>query len=390
MRVLFPYPREFGFFPDIYEYVTLLREFGIDAFYVGKMDAMQKEIPSYAFHTSERDMNNQDFVRFASEIVDKIDPDLVHVFHFRSSGLLPFRNRHHPHTKWLMDVRTVHVLNRNHSIDPFFPLKDRITWLETQAYDRILALTPEIKKRMWPSLKPVQIVPLGASWERFNPPNQDVLRRITRARLGISDDAPVILYAGSLSPTRKLCRVIDAFARVLTQHPETRLVVVGGEVGKAPDEDAFIRVLKHQAGELGINKNVLFVGRRPYPDMSPFYTMADIGISYMPLGTPHQYQPPTKVIEYMMAGVLVVSNQTPAIRALIADEINGLLCGDEVEQLADGLSKALTLLFPQNRQHLQEIKAAARNSMRNRDWRIIVRDHLIPLYNCLCDPTKRA
>jgi glycosyltransferase involved in cell wall biosynthesis len=391
MKVLFPYPRQFGFFPDIYEYVTLLRGIGVNAFYVGKQDARQElDSPEYSFHASAPNLNTRDFVRFVSEKVAEVKPDIVHVFHFRGSGLLPLASRTCPEVNWVMDVRTIHVHNSRHTQDPFFLLKDRITWLETQVYDHILALTEKIKRRMWPSLRPVEIIPLGASWEKFNPGNTSTLRQNTRRHLAIPDGAPLFLYAGSLSPTRKPYKVIGAFARALQQSPEARLVVVGGQMGVPPEADAFVQALQHQAEELGITDSVVFTGRIPYPDVPPFYAMADIGLSFMPLGTPHQHQPPTKLIEYMMAGLLAVTNRTPANCELVTDGINGLLCGEEVEQIAEGLHRALLLLRPENKQRFKGLVAAARNSVRARDWRTIVRDRLIPLYTHLGNPSEGA
>jgi 1,2-diacylglycerol 3-alpha-glucosyltransferase len=391
VNILFPYPRQFGFNTIAYEYVTALRESGLQVSYVGQRDAEQ-DITSadQSFHTHGPDTNNLDFARFASKRIAEVKPDIVHVFHFRGSGLLALANGALSDVKWVMDVRTLHVQNKKYRQDPFFPLKDRITWLEAQAYDHILVGTEKIKRRMLPSRRPVEIVPIGASWERLNMENCSALRNRTRSQFDIPQGAPVILYTGSLSPARKLHRVVAAFSRILRQFPEARLVMVGGQMGVSPEADGFVQVLKRQADELGITGNISFTGRIPYPDVAPFYAMSDIGVFHVPLRTPYRYQPALKAIEYMMAGLVAVCSRTPAISELVIDGTNGLLCGDKVEQISDGLCRALELLRPENRQRLQRLIAVARSSVRELDWRVIVRDRIIPLYAHLDSLGKSA
>jgi glycosyltransferase involved in cell wall biosynthesis len=112
--------------------------------------------------------------------------------------------------------------------------------------------------------------------------------------------------------------------------------------------------------------------------------MADIGVSYMPLGTPHQYQPPTKLIEYMMAGLVAVSNKVPAIAELVEDNVNGILFGETEEEIASGLQRSLDLLNPNNQDSYSLLTENSQAAVRNRDWQQIVDRRLIPQYKRLC------
>ena len=100
----------------------------------------------------------------------------------------------------------------------------------------------------------------------------------------------------------------------------------------------------------------------------------------MPLGTPHQFQPPTKLIEYMMAGMVAINNKIPAVDGFLIDNVNGILFGESEEEIADGLRRSLDLLAPGNAKPYKELIANAQKAVRDRDWQQIVDQHLIPVY----------
>ena len=382
MRILFPYPREFGYFPDLYEYVTLLRARGLDAFYVGIQQDQALDLPSYIIRHPDKDVQRQEFVRFAAEQIAAIQPDIVHTFHFRGCGALPLLARRSA-KKWLVDVRTIHVETRDLKISSDFWLRDRLTWLETQTYDYILALTNTIHKKLRPSIRPVEIVPLGASFTKLNSTARSCLRAKLRNELAVSLDDPVILYAGSLSPTRHLDRIISGFAGALDSFPMAKLLIVGGSLKHGLATDPLIASLLDLTRRLGISRSVLFTGRVPYSDMPMYMAGSDIGISYMPLGTPHQYQPPTKLIEYMMAGIVAAGNRIPANEGIIEDNLSGIIFGDLEAEIAEGMRRALTLLSPEYQDLRLNLTANARNAVRDRDWQRIVDERLIPIYEKL-------
>ena len=385
MRVLFPYPREFGYFPDIYEYVTLLRERNIEAYYVGIQNSRDgSNNPPYAIHLAEGGVSKIDFINFVSEQIVQIKPDIVHTYHFRGCGILPLKARKSAQ-KWIVDVRTIHVETQGLKIKSDFWIRDRLTWLETQTYNYIFALTDLIRKKLSPSLRPVEIVPLGANAHRLNPVNKEMIRAETREKLNIPIDAPVILYAGSLSPTRHLDKVIKAFALVNGIFPNVKLLIVGGEPGQNPAVDSSLIPLRQLTEQLSISESVLFTGRVPYSGIPGFLATADIGISYMPCGTPHQYQPPTKLIEYMMAGMVAASNDIPAVRGIVEDNVDGILFGESEEEIAHGLRRSLEFLNPQNLDAYFNLTTNAAKAVLDRDWNQIVDKRLIPRYEKLCE-----
>lgn len=147
--------------------------------------------------------------------------------------------------------------------------------------------------------------------------------------------------------------------------------------------DPSIVPLRQQAETLGIASRVLFTGRVPYWEVPDYFAAADIGVSFMPVDTPHQFQPPTKLIEYMMAGLIATSNDIPAIDGLIEDGVQGILFGDDESEITVGLSRALSLLQLERTAERQQLIANASERVRERDWQQIVDTYLIPTYEQL-------
>lgn len=367
MQVVFSYPQEFGLFPDIYEYVTILQRKGVDARYIG---------------WSLKGGTGSSFVKSVANHIRVIRPDIVHVFHFRGSGLLPLLVRD-KRIRWVIDVRTVHVQNRRLQTDVFFGLKDRLTWLETQMYDHIFVLTPYLKRKFQPSLRPMTIVPLGGSWARFDPSNRDSIRNQVRRELGVPEDAVVLLYSGSLSPTRRVDIIVEAFSRAcrLWSRNDVRLIVAGGVRSDAEMSREVIDQLRRLAEEKGVGGKVVFTGYRPYEEACQFYHAADIGISYLPCQSGYAYQPPTKIIEYMMAGLLVVSNRTPGVEEVVEGARGAVLCGDSADELALGIVRALEI--KQEKQLFRELVEDAQDRVRWRDWSLIIERYVLPIYEKL-------
>lgn len=367
MRVIFIYPQEFGLFPDIYEYVTILQRKGIDVEYIG---------------WSLKGETQRSFVISVANHIRSLKPDIVHVFHFRGSGLLPLLVRVKG-IKWIVDIRTVHVQNSRYQVDRLFCLKDRITWLESQMYDHICVITPYLKSKFQPSLRPVTIVPLGGSWERFNPKNRDSIRKKVRRELDIPEEAVVLLYSGSLSPTRRVDVIVDAFAKAhgLCGKCDLRLVIAGGVRGNSEMSRSVIEELRNLAEVKGIGRKIVFTWFWPYVEACRFYYAADIGISYLPPQSTYVHQPPTKIIEYMMAGLLVVSNKTPGVEKVVEGAASAILCGDSTEELAHGIVRALEIR--QEKELFTWSVDEARGKVRWRDWSLIIEKYIIPIYEKL-------
>lgn len=379
MKVTFLFPGQFGLFPDVYEYCVLLKDAGIEVAYVGRSDRRKgwetHESGVVLLHLDRNALGSRRaMVQKMAACVDEIRPDIAHVFCFRGCGLLPLLSRNR-HTRWIVDVRSLHVEDRSGRVSRRRSVKNRLTWLESQTYDYIIALTKTIEAMLQPSLRPIASLPLGASARRLNPANRSELRAAVREAFGVGDATPVILYAGSVSPSRGLHRVVEAFSLVAGSCPESRFFLVGGN-----DNKDFLEDLITCAKELGVRESMTFTRRVPYDQVHKFFCASDIGVSYVPLNTPYELQPPTKLIEYMMCDNMVpVCNDAPASVELATDMHNAVVCKSSVEGIAEGLRRALDIL--RRDVDFTRLRQNARQAVRDLDWSTIVNTRLLPLYD---------
>ncbi|MGQ4415503.1 glycosyltransferase, partial [Streptomyces sp. SAS_269] len=171
-----------------------------------------------------------------------------------------------------------------------------------------VAVSPTVAERLnrWGVPRPrIAVVPNGIDLDgfRFDP----VRRRLTRARLGLPDDAFVIGGIGRLVPGKQFDVLIRALARL---PGDCRLLLVGG----GPEEAA----LRRAAEETGVAGRVLFTGERPYaPDGSPGPELPALTSAMDVLAAPSPEEAfGLVVVEALAAGLPVRYASCPAIEDL--------------------------------------------------------------------------
>ncbi len=127
------------------------------------------------------------------------------------------------------------------------------------------------------------------------------------------DDLPLILlHVGRLSYEKRIDVVIRAFARLLTSHPQARLVIVG----EGPEKSR----LHSLVDVLGISKSVDFEGFVPHDQLPFFYTRANIFVTASTIETQGLV-----ALEAMACGLPIVSVNAMALPDLVKHEVNGYL-----------------------------------------------------------------
>ena len=378
IKGLLLYPQPYGFHAPSFAYIKNLRDLGIDMHYGGRTAESSLDAPDYVHHLFGK-ASGIDYARYAAQLVDGLQPDFVHVFHYRGAGLTRLLSKARQ-VKWLMEVRTVHVQTKHEELSRFSRLKDRLTWLETLGYDQVIANTQTIRQRMSPSRRPITLVPTGASWEHFNAPAVCDLRDQVRCQLALPKDAAVLIHAGTLSKSRSLERLLGGFAEAVRSHPQAHLIMIGGNSVVQQGDDPAIQRWRLEAKELGIEDHVHFLGRLPFVEIPSYYAAADIGISYVPPGTAYETQWPTKLIEIMMAGLIPVTNVTAGARDVYQDDDAVIACDSDVGAVAAAIQRAIDLLAPEQAAQRLTLIAKARSRSKELDWKTIITDHLLPVY----------
>ena len=131
---------------------------------------------------------------------------------------------------------------------------------------------------------------------RPDPPGVDE-RQAARARLGIADSTCVFLYVGAVGVANGLDLVVDAFAR-LDPAVDVRILVVGDGSARAG--------LEGRVAELGLDR-VTLLGAVPRAEVRDFLAAADVGLHALRKDPLFASALPTKVLEYLGAGLPFVT-----------------------------------------------------------------------------------
>ena len=135
-------------------------------------------------------------------------------------------------------------------------------------------------------------------------------RAALRRRHGWSEQDRIIVSVGRLSPEKGYEDLLHAFARVITQMPQARLVLVGDGV-----ERASLETLRTRAG---LNGQVTFTGRQG--DITSWLGAADLYVQ------PSRREGlPLAVLEAMAAGLPVIATRVGDLSQLITDGQEGYL-----------------------------------------------------------------
>ncbi|MDJ0663507.1 MAG: glycosyltransferase [Acidimicrobiia bacterium] len=130
-----------------------------------------------------------------------------------------------------------------------------------------------------------------------------------RGELDIPDDAPILLYQGSIQENRGIEPAIDA----VTLLPKAVLVVVGYGYHR-PKLEADVR-------KRGLTDRVKFFGPIPNDELLAWTAAADIGLCNIVNSSLSYYTSlPNKLFEYIIAGIAVIGSDSPEIGRIVQEE----------------------------------------------------------------------
>jgi hypothetical protein len=147
---------------------------------------------------------------------------------------------------------------------------------------------------------------------RFGDEPDPALRRA----LGL-EGMTVLGFAGSFYGYEGLDLLIEALPRLLPQHPQLKLLLVGG----GPQEER----LKAQAAAAGLQERVVFAGRVPHAEVQRYYALIDV-LAYprMPIRLT-ELVTPLKPLEAMAQGRVFVASDVGGHRELVRHGETGFL-----------------------------------------------------------------
>ena len=162
---------------------------------------------------------------------------------------------------------------------------------------------------------------------RFDPARAVSHRAEIRARLGIPDDARVVIYLGLLAEYQGTSLLIDAARELLPRRPDLWFVIAG-----YPGIEHYAQ----KAANLEGSERVLFPGRIPYAEAPELLAIGDVAVAPKLSSTEGN----GKLFNYMAMGLPVVAIDTPHNRSVLG-ELGHLVRPHDPKALAVAIERAL-------------------------------------------------
>lgn len=207
---------------------------------------------------------------------------------------------------------------------------------------RVVAISRSVAE-CFPDDGRVDVVYNAVDLEQFHPADP----RAARSALGIQPDEQVIMALGSVQRAKGHWVLLDAFQRLQSRRPRTRLVLVTGGVGPGYRASARGRVktalglpmdnleaLQSAAASRGLQGRVLVTGFRA--DVPAVLAAADV-VAFPSL-LPEGFGRP--IVEAMAMGIPVVATDVGPTREILGDAA-GLAVPPRAEPLAAALDRVL-------------------------------------------------
>jgi len=237
-----------------------------------------------------------------------------------------------PAPSLVVHFKTLHAYTAPQSIRLAARTYRRMSYPRTaKVADAIIINSESLRREVMHYLDPdpakLHLIPEAVDHEVFQPGGTDEAWHRISTRHGVSK--PFVLFVSSLWPYKNCAGLVRAFAAAKSDLGDRQLVIVG------PLRDAeYVAELQALAAELGIAKDIIWVGGVPLEETVYFYRCADVFVypSFNEtFGLP--------ILEAMASGCPVVTSDTSAMPetagdcALLADPNNP-------ESFADAIVKA--------------------------------------------------
>ncbi|BDD12464.1 glycosyl transferase (plasmid) [Fulvitalea axinellae] len=253
-----------------------------------------------------------------------------------------------------------------------FPVKNSASsrWkYNHSSIQRILCISEAIRTELKPVVKDhskLLKVYSGIAPEKFQ--NVKFTGYNLRKRFDIPENHTIVGSVAALTAEKGIFTLLDATNKILEQHPETTLVLIGD--GALRDE------LEEYAKELGVSENVRFTGfAKNVPEILPQLDIFVLASRSEGLGT--------SILDAFCCKVPAVASNTGGIPEMIEDGITGFLATvDDSEGFASQITKLIE--DPELRQTLTK---AATEKLKQFD-RKVTAEKTIKIYQEVLDELK--
>lgn len=322
----------------------LPREYVDNKFYVHRVRVMRYPI-----------LTNMTFALSSLIKIYEINPDILHcqsIF----SGIAGFS------IKKVLKIPYI-IYGRGSDVNSNWILKNRVSRITLGNADSIVALSSDMKEKLAKiGGKNICIIPNGIDLENYG--NQ--CRNEMRNKMKIRPADKIIIYVGRLHQIKGIEYLIKALEILKVQSFDFKLLVVG--YGDRKSE------LEKMASNLGLEDEIIFVGKVPNSDVPKYLSAADIFV------LPSLSEGfPTVILEAMASGLPIIATNVGAATDIIENGKNGFLV--EPKDSKEIAHKILSIFGDKDLYH--NISLDNREKAKIYDWKGIVKALEIVYLRCL-------
>ncbi len=306
---------QFGYHTDSFKYCQYLKnEFDITylCFDTDKKKIVEEGINViYVPHEGSFFKKGISFIRFCRNYIKSSQVDFVFVVYFQMASLLRLGLSSYAS---ILDIRTgaVGQTVKKRKID------NTLLRFESKAFKHITIISESLRDKLKLESEKCHILPLGS----------DELSKTDK-----SFKAMNLLYVGTLS-SRNIEETVYGLADFIKKYdfkePDITYDIFGS--GTIQEEE----LLRKTISETGMEGIVKFHGRKTHKELKYYFDNCNIGVNYIPLVDYYECQPPTKLFEYIKAGLLCIATSTYENKRFITEK-NGILCDDSAGSFSDAL-----------------------------------------------------
>ena len=195
----------------------------------------------------------------------------------------------------------------------------------------------------------VTVIPNGMNLQVFQPAHKKI------------SHPPTLIYVGFVYGWAGLELTFYALQRLKKQFPTIRFLIIGHTIS------SYIEDLMRLCHELKLEDHVFYLGKKSFSEIIPYYREADIGMAvFRPIGL-RKYAFSLKVVEYMAAGLPVITTQGTQSASVIQTH----QCGEAVEFEAENLAQCICSLLSDKNKLAWYAENSKKESL-NYDWKQLI------------------
>ena len=177
----------------------------------------------------------------------------------------------------------------------------------------------------------ITAIPNGANADLFRPINNPVATNELRCKHNVDENAPIVMFVGSLVPYQGVEYLIQSAPLILKKVANTMFLIIGD--GRVKNE------LMNLVKKIGLSDKFVFIREVPYEEVPLYINMADVCmVPKKPLGYGYS---PLKLYEYMACGKPVIASDIEGFEILEKYNAGIILNPEDPEELSNAIIKLL-------------------------------------------------